>query len=424
MENAALDHRLLYRLPWTASDNVISWLEPTAKCNLACEGCYRENENQHKSLAEVRAELDVFNRYRTYDGVSIAGGDPLLHPDILDIVRMVKADGHKPILNTNGLALTEALLVDLKAAGLVGLTFHIDSKQGRPGWKKKNELELNELRLHYAKLVAKVGGLSCAFNATVYEDTVQYVPELVQFAAQHIDLIDVMVFILYRAALTEGPFDYYRDGKPVQATPLPYTVDKQTQRIDLNARELVRRIRERFPDFNPSAYLAGTEQPDSFKWLFTGRFGSPGDDGKVFGYVGPRFMETVQTTHHLMTGRYLAYAPKWMLEQGRAAMTMATVDPGMRTVQKNYLKHLATHPLDVAKKVHFQTVLIIQPIDVLPDGRQSMCDGCPDVTVHDGKLVWSCRLEEYKKYGGLVQSVPKRNGCAARAEPAVFGTPS
>ena len=75
MHDAVVDHRKLYRLPWTLPDNTIAWLEPTSKCNLYCEGCYRENVNEHKSLAEVAAELDVFSKYRNFDGVSIAGGD-------------------------------------------------------------------------------------------------------------------------------------------------------------------------------------------------------------------------------------------------------------------------------------------------------------------------------------------------------------
>jgi hypothetical protein len=51
--------------------------------------------------------------------------------------------------------------------------------------------------------------------------------------------------------------------------------------------------------------------------------------------------------------------------------------------------------------------MIIQPVDFEADGRQDMCDGCPDMTVHDGKLVWSCRLEEIHKYGAFVDTVAK-----------------
>lgn len=410
----ALDHRKLYRLPWSASDNVLSWLEPTNKCNLQCEGCYRENDGTHKTLAEIQADLDVFAKWRTYDSVSIAGGDPLLHPNVVEIVRMVAKGGHKPIINTNGLALTRALLEDMKKAGLVGLTFHVDSHQGRPRWKNKTEIELNALRLEYAQLVASVGGLSCAFNSTIYEDSVKYVPALVQFAADHIDIVNSVIFIMYRAAATEGDFEFFRQGKKVEVKPLVYAVDELKQRSDISAPELVATIRQRFPDFSPSAYLGGTEKPDSFKWLFAGRLGFPADgrESKVMGYVGPKFMELIQNAHHFVKGTYLAYSPQWTLESGRSTMALGAIEPGLRKTFVNYLKHLIRRPLDVRRKLHFQSVMMIQPIDVLPDGRQNMCDGCPDVTTHEGQLVWSCRLEEYRQYGGLINSVPKaRGGC-------------
>ncbi|MBI4056559.1 MAG: radical SAM protein, partial [Elusimicrobia bacterium] len=149
-----LDHRNLYRLPWSFTDNIISWLEPTKKCNIYCEGCYSANNPVgHKSLEQVREDLATFLKYRNTDAVSIAGGDPLTHPKVVEVVRMVADRELKPILNTNGFALTPELLGELKAAGLKGITFHIDSLQRRPGWTGKSETELNELRLHFAEMV-------------------------------------------------------------------------------------------------------------------------------------------------------------------------------------------------------------------------------------------------------------------------------
>jgi hypothetical protein len=45
----------------------------------------------------------------------------------------------------------------------------------------------------------------------------------------------------------------------------------------------------------------------------------------------------------------------------------------------------------------------------MENGDQSMCDGCPDITVHKDNLVWSCRLEELKNYGVFLRTVPKNN---------------
>jgi hypothetical protein len=408
--SSEIDHRRLYRLPWSLPDNAISWLEPTSACNLACDGCYRENvPGGHKSLEEVREEIRLFRRMRNADGISIAGGDPLMHPDILEIVRFVAECGMKPIINTNGATLTPERLRQLKEAGAVGFTFHIDSKQGRPGWKGKNELELNTLRLRYAEMLAGVGGLSCAFNATIYDDTLKYVPELTEWAARHIDIVQVMVFILFRAAVPQLPFDWYVGGRKIDRNVLHYSEDG-TRRTDLKAPEVVARIQERDPDFSPSAYLNGSETPDSFKWLLTGRIGAP---GRVYGYVGPRFAETMQVGSHLLTGKYLAYARPELTAKGRTMLLFSLIDDGVRRTAGRFLKATLGNPLRLFRKLHYQSVTIIQPVDFLANGQQNMCDGCPDMTVWDGQLVWSCRLEELKSFGTWVRTVPAETPLAA-----------
>ncbi len=398
---SALDHRSLYRLPWNLADNPIVWAEPTQACNLACDGCYRQNVRSHKPLAEVCEELETFARLRNFDGVSIAGGDPLCHPDVVDIVRYVKKMGRKPILNTNGLALDRGLLVELKKAGLVGLTFHVDSRQGRPGWKDASETDLNGLRLEFAELAASVGDLGCAFNSTVYEDTLLQVPEIVRWAGKHTDIVHTVVFITYRAAVL-GAYDYWSGGEPIDMSKLVYS-ETEERRSDISSNEVVEVIRSHFPDFTPAAYLNGTEKPDSFKWLLALRVGSK---GRIFGYVGPKFMEAVQSGHHMATGRYLAYSGPKALGAGRSLMVGGLWDRGLRGAASQYARWLASNPLGALRRQHLQAVMVIQPIDILEDGRQNMCDGCPDMTLHDGKLAWSCRLEELRNFGRFVATTP------------------
>lgn len=403
MQNT-VDHRTLYRLPWSLPDNPIAWLEPTQHCNLACDGCYRENVKAHDTMDEVRADLETFAALRNFDGVSIAGGDPLLHPRAVDIVREVTRMGRKAIINTNGKALTREMLIELKAAGLMGITFHVDSRQGRPDWRNKTETEMNELRQQYADLVASVGGISCAFNSTVYEETLHEIPEVLAWAGRNMGKVHTVVFILFRAAKLEE-YDYYAWGKRVEMGKLVYTETERPQRrTDIQAREVVGKLREREPAFEPCAYLNGTEKPDSLKWLAAIRVGT--EDG-IHGYLGRKFMEATQVGYHLMAGRYLSYAPRWTLGTGRTVMTTALFDSGVRKATKSWLKTIARKPTHLLKKQHIQTVLVIQPIDLLEDGSANMCDGCPDMTVHEGKLVWSCRLEEQRSFGQWVQAVPK-----------------
>ena len=394
-----LNHLDYYRLPWNLADNSISWLEPTSACNLYCQGCYRKNEkDSHKSLDVIREELKVFKKFRKADGVSIAGGDPLVHPDVVEIVRMTKEFGFKPIVNTNGKALTPELLTELKKAGVYGFTFHIDSKQTRPGWKNKNELELNELRYHYARMLADEGNISCSFNSTVYEDTMQYIPGMLEWAQKNIEIVQVMVFIIYRAVNNET-VDFYLGPKKIDMSKLVYNEDVP-DRTDIKAEEVWELIKNKYPDFDSCAYLNGSEQPDSFKWLLSGRLGTK---KKIFGYVGAKGMEIVQTFHHLLHDRYLAYSKPKMTRKGKSLLLLGAFDKKLRKAFWSFFKN----PLNIFRRLHYQSIMIIQPIDVLEDGRQNMCDGCPDITVWNGKLVWSCRMEEQLNFGYNLKTYPK-----------------
>jgi len=393
-----------YRLPWTLTDNVLSWLEPTKKCNIYCEGCYSTNEpNSHKSMDQLRQEMKTFVSLRKVDSVSIAGGDPLTYPHVVDLVRMVKDEfGLKPVVNTNGHAMTPQLLRDLKKAGMHGVTFHVDSSQSRPGWKKMTNLELNPLRLQLARMVDDEGGLTCSFNSTVFRDTMHEVPAMVRWAQEHIDIVHSMVFILFRTARSEE-FAYMAGDRRVKIDELAY-YDQENNPKPLMTPELFELIQKEEPDFDAAAYLGGTRDADTFKWTLVGRIGSP---EKIYGYVGPRFMETVQTAHHAATGRYLAYSHPSLLRQGRATMTaFSAVDPRMRTATRRWLSDFAHSPRRAARKQYFQSIAFIQPIDMTPEGEANMCDGCPDMTVHEGKLVWSCRLDELKRHGTFLACVP------------------
>jgi MoaA/NifB/PqqE/SkfB family radical SAM enzyme len=404
--NLDLSPTTMYRLPWNLSDNAISWLEPTSACNLYCDGCYRENRTgSHKSLQMISHELDVFEKFRKCDGVSIAGGEPLTHPDIVEIVRLVKRKGWKAIINSNGGLLTPELLRELKRAGADGFTFHVDSGQVRPQYKGCNEIELNALRNTLADMLHDVGGMTCSFNATIYPETLQYVPALLQWAQEKIDRVHVMVFINYRMAVMGKDVDFYIGDEQVRFDEMMYSKKDDHRRTDISSPEVVDVIRTVYPDFKPCAYLNGTESADSYKWLMTGRMGN---SRRIFGYVGPKFMEIVQTGNHLFTGKYLAYGSPAMQRRGRLYSLLAPFDAGIRGVMKSWLGSLFRNPAAFFKRIHFQSVMIIQPADILANGAVNMCDGCPDITVWNDQLVWSCRMEEQIRWGQNVRMVPKR----------------
>jgi len=412
-----LNHKSLYRLPWSLSDNGISWLEVTTKCNLRCKGCYRDPlKDGHKTLQEIQEDLDVFKEKRVSDCMSIAGGDPLVHPQIVEIVGMISRMGWKPILNTNGIALNDEMLVQLKKAGVYGFTFHVDLSQNRPDAPQdaRTEGDLNVVREKYARMLQKVGGISCSFNQTVTHRTLPQIKEVYKWATKNIDIVQSVVFILYREPGMSPHLESYVNGKKIE---MPYSNTDWGEGSILKAQDAVNVIREFEPGYMPSAYLNGTCDPASFKWLLSVRMAQ---GNKTYGFVSPNFQKIVQNVTHYIKGKWLSYSSPKMGEAGRMVMVLFSLfDKQMRKIFFNYIRENLLSPWNFLKKVHFQGFMIIQPIDFLEDGRQNMCDGCPDITVHKGELYWSCRLEEIKEYGAFLSTYPKQKDCPKSANEIV-----
>lgn len=397
-----LDKRNYYRLPWSMNDNPIAWIEVTDICNIHCEGCYRQYMTGHKTLDELKKEVLFFKQWRNPDNFSIAGGEPLIHPQIIDLVAFMAQEGIKPVILTNGMALTPELLRELKKAGLAGFTMHIDSHQNRPHWKDKTEKEHNELRQKYADMVAEAGGLYLVFNSTVYPSTYHEIPDVVRWGQQNIEKVQGLVFITYRTATTEDNFATDTNNQEIDMSKLSYTRESFHEEF-ITGPEVYQIIKDHFPEYEASGYLGGSIRHDSYKWLIGAMVGSR---RVMYGSVGKKTMELAQTGHHLWTGRYLAYLSTAKI--GSKVFWLSPWDPTLRQAWKKRVGDVLRHPGHLFDTVYTQSIGIIQAPDVLPDGRADMCDSCPDITYLDGKLVNSCRMDEFRLFGGFVSVQEKK----------------
>lgn len=112
----------------------------TSACDLDCPICYVHNKNDdafHMSREEFSHVLDhlVNDHGGDLDIVNLTGGEPLLHPHLLELVEMAHARGiHRVSVCSNGvrLAKDEALVKQLAAVGArIALSFdtfdrHVD----------------------------------------------------------------------------------------------------------------------------------------------------------------------------------------------------------------------------------------------------------------------------------------------------------
>lgn len=99
----------------------------TRRCNLSCGYCTEYDKvSPPVPLAEMKARVDRLAALGTVF-VTFTGGETLLHPDIVELVRYTRALGVLPALNTNGYLLTRERIVALGEAGLYALQISVDN---------------------------------------------------------------------------------------------------------------------------------------------------------------------------------------------------------------------------------------------------------------------------------------------------------
>ena len=90
----------------------------TDKCNLDCSYCTEyDNSKPHPKLEDLKLWIRKIRDLGTMR-IALVGGEPLLHPDVVEIVRYCRELGFATSLTTNGFLLTRKLLKELEEAGL------------------------------------------------------------------------------------------------------------------------------------------------------------------------------------------------------------------------------------------------------------------------------------------------------------------
>src|SRR5579872_868272 len=91
---------------------------PMRRCNLACTYCNEfDDVSKPVPLEEMHRRIDKLGALGT-SAVTISGGEPLLHPELDDVIRRIRKNGMISGLITNGYFLVPERIERLNRAGL------------------------------------------------------------------------------------------------------------------------------------------------------------------------------------------------------------------------------------------------------------------------------------------------------------------
>jgi radical SAM protein with 4Fe4S-binding SPASM domain len=110
---------------------VIAW-NVTRRCNLHCAHCYTDSFDRHYEgelkTEEAKGVIDDLAAF----GVPVilfSGGEPLLRPDLPELVERAQARGIRSVISTNGTLLIHAVARELKDLGVSYVGVSIDGPQ-------------------------------------------------------------------------------------------------------------------------------------------------------------------------------------------------------------------------------------------------------------------------------------------------------
>lgn len=141
---------------------LLAHIIPMRRCNLACTYCNEFDDfSKPVAIEEMYRRIDKLGALGT-SVVTISGGEPLMHPELDDVIRRIRANGMIAGLITNGYLLVAERIQRLNRAGLEWLQISIDNVN--PDEVSKKSLKVLDKKL---QLLAEHADFHVNINSVV-----------------------------------------------------------------------------------------------------------------------------------------------------------------------------------------------------------------------------------------------------------------
>src|SRR2546421_3450902 len=164
LSTSLLEAKFITRALLSTRHPVLAHIIPMRRCNLACAYCNEYDDvSKPAPLATMTERLDQLAALGT-TFVSISGGEPLMHPELDEIIAHIRKHRMMAGMITNGYLLTAERIERLNRAGLEHMQISIDnvmpddvSKKSLKVLDKKLQL-LAEYAVFHVNINSVIGG--------------------------------------------------------------------------------------------------------------------------------------------------------------------------------------------------------------------------------------------------------------------------
>ena len=360
-------------MPWDNRSAPNATVEITHACNVACRACYKQRRNEFKTLEQIARDIDDALRLRPIHTLTISGGEPTLHPELCQAVRMANDRDVHVLLLTNGVLVDRDMLKALRDSGLDSILFHVDVGQRRADLPTEPKFDDVRARLDVLTSMAVDEGIDASISAVLYdngEDMLRAYTEYL-FDARHITAM-----FLSRAV----PFPSLHEGCGGSGP------DPQIRRVT--------EFYDREYGIEPFAFIPHNGGNDHMWMSYFVPVAYNGAGCSLFPIRANWLDSWTMRIPKVLTGRYVHKTNQ------NPRLTLARMAAnGFSTFRLRALMQFIRKLRDPGAALRHKMIMYHDGPYILSDGKKTPCEYCPTAIVRDGRLLACCEADYGNKDG-------------------------
>jgi MoaA/NifB/PqqE/SkfB family radical SAM enzyme len=184
---------------------VLAHIVPIRRCNLSCTYCNEFDDfSKPVPTPEMLHRIDLLAALGA-TVITLSGGEPLLHPELEEIIRQIRRHGILAEVLTNGYLLTPDRIQRVNQAGLDHMQISIDNE--RPDEVSKKSLKVLDQKLRW---LAELAGFHVSINSVVGA-SIEHPEDALTIARRAVELgLSSTVGIIHDHSGKLGPLDTER----------------------------------------------------------------------------------------------------------------------------------------------------------------------------------------------------------------------
>lgn len=175
---------------------IVSWLT-TNQCNLRCRHCYQDAGSKSAEELTTDEAKKMIGEIASagFKIMIFSGGEPLMRPDIFELVSYAASIGLRPVFGTNGTLITEETAMKLKQSGAKAMGISLDSlKEDRHNFFRGKE-DAFQMTLKGIENCKKAG-LPFQIHTTIMDWNKKEVCDIIDFCVESGAIASYLFFLI------------------------------------------------------------------------------------------------------------------------------------------------------------------------------------------------------------------------------------